>query len=310
MIVTEGLRKRFRDTTALHGVDLTIAEGSVCGLLGPNGAGKTTLVRVLATLLRPDAGVARVAGLDVVREAAQVRAAIGLIGQQTAVDDVLTGRQNLVLFGRLLHLGSVRAAQRAAELLERFGLPEAADRPVSQYSGGMRRRLDLAAGLILAPGVLFLDEPTTGLDPHGRAEMWAAVRGLAADGTTVLLTTQYLDEADQLADDIKVIAGGRLIASGSPADLKAEIGGDHLDVVLRDTDRTAQAAAILARLSGHEVHTDPESRRVSAPVDDRIMVLTDLIRALDAAGIEVEDLALRRPTLDEVFLRLTSEVAA
>jgi ABC-2 type transport system ATP-binding protein len=254
--------------------------------------------------------MARVAGLDVVREAAQVRAAIGLIGQQTAVDDVLTGRQNLALFGRLLHLGSVRAGQRAAELLERFGLTEAADRPVSQYSGGMRRRLDLAAGLILAPRALFLDEPTTGLDPHGRAEMWAAVRGLVADGTTVLLTTQYLDEADQLADDIKVIAGGRLIASGSPAELKAEIGGDHLDVVLRDADRTAEAAAILARLSGHDVHTDPESRRVSAPVDDRIAVLTDLIRALDAGGIEVEDLALRRPTLDEVFLRLTSEVAA
>jgi ABC-2 type transport system ATP-binding protein len=304
-VVTEGLRKRYGGTAALDGVTLTVAEGSVCGLLGPNGAGKTTLVRILATLVRPDGGTARIAGLDVVRQASAVRRVIGLVGQQPAVDDVLTGRQNLVMFGRLFHLGTVQAGARATELLARLGLTEAAERPAGQYSGGMRRRLDLAAGLILAPRVLFLDEPTTGLDPRGRAEVWAAVRGLVDDGTTVLLTTQYLDEADQLADHIRVIDAGRVIASGTPDELKSAIGADRLDVVLRADDQLPPAANLLARLTGRPVEVDAAARRLSAPVVDRMAVLTELVRALDAAGIEAEDIGLRRPTLDEVFLQLT-----
>jgi ABC-2 type transport system ATP-binding protein len=297
---------------ALDGFDLTVSTGTVHGLLGPNGAGKTTAVRIFATLLRPDSGHVEVAGLDAARQAAAVRHRIGLVGQHPAVDEILSGRQNLVLFGRLHHLDRRTARWRADELLARFGLADAGTKPVKQYSGGMRRRLDLAAGLILAPAVLFLDEPTTGLDPRGRNEVWESVRGLAAAGTTVLLTTQYLDEADRLADRISVVDAGRVIASGTPQQLKSLIGGDRLDVVVRDDADLADTAALLHRVAGTAPDVDSDTRRVSAPVRDRIAALTEVVRALHERGIAVEDLALRRPTLDEVFLHLTDheEVAA
>jgi ABC-2 type transport system ATP-binding protein len=304
-VLAEGLRKRYGDNSALDGFDLAVPEGTVCGLLGPNGAGKTTAVRILTTLLRPDGGRALVAGYDVVRQAAHVRYRIGLLGQHTAVDEILSGRQNLVLFGRLHHLEARTARRRADELLERFGLAGTGAKPVKQYSGGMRRRLDLAASLLLAPPVLFLDEPTTGLDPRGRNEVWAAVRALVATGTTVLLTTQYLDEADQLADRISVIDQGRVIAEGSPSELKSRLGGDRIDVVASRADELAATAATVGRVAGAEPEVDPDSRRVSAPVRDRVAALTETARELDAAGIAVEDIALRRPTLDEVFLHLT-----
>jgi ABC-2 type transport system ATP-binding protein len=304
-VLAEGLRKRYGRASALDGFDLAVPEGTVCGLLGPNGAGKTTAVRILTTLLRPDGGRALVAGFDVVRQAAQVRYCIGLLGQHTAVDEVLSGRQNLVLFARLHHLGAGAAGRRADELLERFGLAGTGAKPVKQYSGGMRRRLDLAASLILAPPVLFLDEPTTGLDPRGRNEVWEAVRALVAAGTTVLLTTQYLDEADQLADRISVIDHGRVIAEGTPDQLKSKLGGDRIDVVASRPDQLAATAAAVGRLAGTVPEVDPDTRRVSAPVADRVAALTAAARALDAAGIAVEDIALRRPTLDEVFLHLT-----
>jgi ABC-2 type transport system ATP-binding protein len=304
-VLAEGLGKRYGKASALDGFDLAVPEGTVCGLLGPNGAGKTTAVRILATLLRPDGGRARVAGFDVVGQAAQVRHRIGLLGQHPAVDEVLSGRQNLVLFGRLHHLGAAAAGRRADELLERFGLAGTGAKPVSQYSGGMRRRLDLAASLILAPPVLFLDEPTTGLDPRGRNQVWEAVRALVAGGATVLLTTQYLDEADQLAGRVAVIDHGRVIAEGSPDQLKARLGGDRIDVVVARADQLAATAAMVARAAGAAAETDPDTRRVSAPVRDRVAALTEAARALHAAGIAVEDIALRRPTLDEVFLHLT-----
>ena len=304
-VLAEGLRKRYGKASALDGFDLAVPEGSVCGLLGPNGAGKTTAVRILTTLLRPDGGRALVAGYDVVRQAAHVRYRIVLLGQHTALDEVLSGRQNLVLFGRLHHLGGAAAGRRADQLLERFGLAGTGAKPVKQYSGGMRRRLDLAASLTLAPPVLFLDEPTTGLDPRGRNEVWAAVRALVANGTTVLLTTQYLDEADQLADQVSVIDQGRVIADGSPDQLKSKLGGDRIDVVASRADELAATAAIVARVSGDEPEVDPDTRRVSAPVRDRVAALTAASRELDAAGVAVEDVALRRPTLDEVFLHLT-----
>jgi ABC-2 type transport system ATP-binding protein len=308
-VAAEGLRKRYGTTTALDGFDLAVGEGTVCGLLGPNGAGKTTAVRILATLLRPDGGRAEVAGFDVARQAAQVRHRIGLVGQHAAVDEVLSGRQNLVMFGRLYHLGAAAARRRADQLLERFGLRDAAGKPAGQYSGGMRRRLDLAVGLILAPRVLFLDEPTTGLDPRGRNEVWEAVRALVAGGTTVLLTTQYLDEADQLAGQVSVIDHGRVIADGSPEQLKSRIGGDRIDVVVRDAAELAAAAAAVGRAAGAEAEVDRDTRRVSAPVRDRAAALTEVVRALDDAGVAAEDIALRRPTLDEVFLRLTGHHA-
>ena len=308
-VAAEGLRKRYGTTTALDGFDLAVGEGTVCGLLGPNGAGKTTAVRILATLLRPDGGRAEVAGFDVARQAAQVRHRIGLVGQHAAVDEVLSGRQNLVMFGRLYHLGAAAARRRAEQLLERFGLRDAAGKPAGQYSGGMRRRLDLAVGLILAPRVLFLDEPTTGLDPRGRNEVWEAVRALVAGGTTVLLTTQYLDEADQLAGQVSVIDHGRVIADGSPEQLKSRIGGDRIDVVVRDAAELAAAAAAVGRAAGAEAEVDRDTRRVSAPVRDRAAALTEVVRALDDAGVAAEDIALRRPTLDEVFLRLTGHHA-
>jgi ABC-2 type transport system ATP-binding protein len=304
-IVAEGLVKRYGERAALAGFDLTVPAGTVCGLLGPNGAGKTTAVRILATLLRFDAGRAEVAGFDVVRQAARVRARIGLVGQHAAVDEILSGRQNLTLFGRLYHLGPRQARRRADELLAQFGLAETGGKPVKHYSGGMRRRLDLAAGLILAPPVLFLDEPTTGLDPRGRSEVWEAVRALVAAGTTVLLTTQYLDEADQLADRIAVIDAGRVIAAGSPDQLKARLGGDRIDVVLHRAADLPAAAALLARATGAEAAVDLHRRRVSAPVRDRMAALTEVVRALAGAGLAAEDVALRRPTLDEVFLHLT-----
>jgi ABC-2 type transport system ATP-binding protein len=304
-VAAEGLRKRYGETTALDGFDLKVRHGTVCGLLGPNGAGKTTAVRILTTLLRMDGGRAEVAGLDVATQAAQVRHRIGLLGQHVAVDEVLSGRQNLVMFGRLYHLGGGSARRRADELLDRFGLLDAADRPAGQYSGGMRRRLDLAASLLLAPPVLFLDEPTTGLDPRGRNEVWEAVRGLVAGGTTVLLTTQYLDEADQLADQISVIDHGRVIAEGSPEQLKSRLGGDRIDVVVHEAGELPAAAAAVARVAAATAEVDRDTRRVSAPVEDRVAALTEVVRALDDAGVAAEDIALRRPTLDEVFLRLT-----
>ncbi|MER7188933.1 ATP-binding cassette domain-containing protein [Streptomyces flaveolus] len=301
-ITVEGARKRYGGKNALDGLDLTVTRGTVHGVLGPNGAGKTTLVRILSTLLRPDAGRIEVAGHDVVTEAYAVRRRIGLLGQHAALDEELGGRQNLEMFGRLHHLGARRARARAGELLERFGLTATGRKPVSAYSGGMRRRLDLAASLITEPEVLFLDEPTTGLDPRGRAEVWDSVRSLVGGGTTVLLTTQYLEEADQLAHRISVVDAGRVVADGTADELKAATGGDRIDVVLRDAGRLSAAAALLP-LTG--VRVDPDRRLLSAPVTDRMAALSGVVRALREAGIEAEDVALRRPTLDEVFLHLT-----
>jgi ABC-2 type transport system ATP-binding protein len=306
-VLAEKLRKRYGETVALDGFDLTVPAGSVYGLLGPNGAGKTTAVRILATLLRPDAGRAEVAGFDVVARADEVRRHIGLVGQQAAVDEVLSGRQNLEMFGRLHHLGAAAAGRRADELLDRFGLADTGRKPVKQYSGGMRRRLDLAAGLIGSPPVLFLDEPTTGLDPRGRTEVWESVRALVAGGTTVLLTTQYLEEADQLADRIAVIDAGRVVADDTPDRLKSTLGADRLQVVLHRGDDLPAAAEIVARVTGAAVEVDADRRTVAAPVRERLAALTGTVAALREADIAVEDLAVRRPTLDEVFLHLTDE---
>ena len=307
ILVAEGLRKRYGDTAALDEFDLAVRAGSVCALLGPNGAGKTTAVRILSTLLRLDGGRATVAGYDVVRQAAEVRRRIGLVGQHAAVDEVLSGRQNLVMFGRLYHLSPSAARARAEELLVRFGLADTGTKAVKNYSGGMRRRLDLAAGLILAPAVLFLDEPTTGLDPRGRAEVWDAVRELVAAGTTVLLTTQYLDEADQLADSICLIDAGRAVTTGTPDELKAALGGDRVDVVLRRPDDVARATEVLGGMvsaSPGEVRVEQDLRRVSVAVRDRMAALAETLRVLDDAGLEAADINLRRPTLDEVFLEV------
>ncbi|WP_430498439.1 ATP-binding cassette domain-containing protein [Micromonospora trifolii] len=304
-VVAEGLGKRYGPTRALDTFDLTVPPGTVHGLLGPNGAGKTTAVRILTTLLRFDTGRATVAGYDVLRRPDEVRARIGLTGQYAAVDEILSGRQNLELFGRLFRLSPREARRRAADLLERFGLDEAAGRSAGEYSGGMRRRLDLAASLIRTPRVLFLDEPTTGLDPRSRNQVWDLVRGLVADGTTVLLTTQYLEEADQLADRISVIDAGRVVAEGSPDQLKAMTGGDRIEVVVRDAAELSHAARLVAPICGAEPELDPEVRRLSVPVVDRVAGLVDVVRALDDAGIAVEDIGLRRATLDEAFLHLT-----
>lgn len=303
-VLSEGLEKRYGDVHALRGLDLAVAEGTVCGVLGPNGAGKTTAVRVLTTLTAPDGGSARIAGHDVVREARAVRAAIGVTGQSASVDGELSGRQNLRLFARLLKYRSEAARTRADELLERFELTDAADRPARTYSGGMRRRLDLAASLLARPQVLFLDEPTTGLDPHSRNQIWAAVRELASRGTTVLLTTQYLDEADQLADDIVLVDSGRAAHSGSPAELKARIGS-YAEVVVAHTSALGPAAAVLDRLTGAAPVLDHERRTVGAVATDSSLTLPRIVRELDAAGAAVIDASLRPPTLDEVFLRLT-----
>jgi ABC-2 type transport system ATP-binding protein len=304
-IEAEGLVKTYGDHRALDGFDLVVPAGSVCGLLGPNGAGKTTAVRILTTLLRPDGGRARVAGADVRSAPEVVRRRIGLSGQEPAVDEILSGRQNLVLFGRLDRLSRVDAERRADELLERLGLVDAAGKAVKHYSGGMRRRLDLAVTLILAPRVLFLDEPTTGLDPRNRNEVWSAIRELVAGGTTVLLTTQYLDEADQLADKVVVIDTGRAIAEGTPAELKAEIGGDRLDVVVPQGEDLATVARVVARATNAEAAIEDEARRVSVPVAHRVTALTEVVGAVSEAGVAVDDIGLRRPTLDDVFLELT-----
>ena len=304
-VLADGIRKTYGRTTALDGFDLAVPAGTVYGVLGPNGAGKTTAVRILTTLLRFDAGRARVAGYDVASDPDRVRTAISLTGQYAAVDEVLSGRQNLVLFGRLRRLSARRARRRAEELLDRFGLTEAADRSAGTYSGGMRRRLDLAASLVVPPRVLFLDEPTTGLDPRSRNGLWTAVRELVDDGTTVLLTTQYLQEADHLADRVCVIDTGRVVAEGTPERLKARIGADRLELVVHDAADVPAAAAVVERATGATATVDTDLRRVDAPVADRIAVLTAVLRALDDAGIAVEDVLVRRPTLDEAFLRLT-----
>ncbi|WP_284581970.1 ATP-binding cassette domain-containing protein [Streptomyces sp. 2P-4] len=302
-ILVEGLRKSYGAKRALDGLDLTVRAGTVQGILGPNGAGKTTAVRIMSTLLRPDEGRVEVAGADVRTRTDEVRARIGLVGQNAAVDEELSGRQNLELFGRLHRLGARGAARRAGELLARFGLADTGPKAVKQYSGGMRRRLDLAAALISQPEVLFLDEPTTGLDPRGRTEVWSAVRSLVDGGTTVLLTTQYLEEADQLADRITVVDHGRAIAEGTPDQLKSATGGDRIDVVLHDAAHLARAAALLPG----EAVVDEDLRLVSAAVTDRMAALTGTVRALEAAGIEARDIAVRRPTLDEVFMHLTKK---
>ncbi len=275
------------------------------GLLGPNGAGKTTAVRILATLLRLDGGRAQVAGLDVARQPREVRARIGLTGQYAAVDEVLTGRQNLEMFGRLFHLGGRRARLRAGELLEQFDLVDAADKGVGKYSGGMRRRLDLAASMILAPAVLFLDEPTTGLDPRSRGEVWDSVRTLVAGGTTVLLTTQYLEEADKLASHITVIDQGRAIADDTPDGLKNTVGGDRVEVVVAERADIPRAVKVVARVADGEPEADETELKVHAPVTDRVSALTEVARTLQDEGVRVEDIGLRRPSLDDVFLRLT-----
>ncbi|WP_405672580.1 ATP-binding cassette domain-containing protein [Streptomyces sp. NBC_01530] len=301
-VLSEGLKKRFGKVQAVRGLDLAVAQGTVCGVLGLNGAGKTTAVRLLTTLLRPDGGSARIAGHDLVREPAAVRRRIGVTGQYASVDGDLTGRENLRLFARLHRVGA--PGQRAGELLDRFGLAEAADRPASGYSGGMRRRLDLAASLIRRPDVLFLDEPTTGLDPSSRNLIWDAVRELTADGTTVLLTTQYLEEADQLADHIALVDRGRVAQTGSPSQFKALIGA-YVEVIVTVEDAMAKAAGVLDQLTGAEPSFDHERRAVGAVTRDRTLTLPRLVRELDAAGVPLLDASLRPPTLDEAFLRLT-----
>ncbi|MFI6406420.1 ATP-binding cassette domain-containing protein [Streptomyces sp. NPDC050548] len=301
-VLSEGLEKRFGAVHAVRGLDLAVARGTVCGVLGPNGAGKTTAVRLLTTLLRPDAGSARIAGHDLVREAPAVRRSIGVTGQYASVDGDLTGRQNLRLFARLHRVRG--PADRAAELLDRFGLTEAADRATTTYSGGMRRRLDLAASLIRRPDVLFLDEPTTGLDPASRNQIWDAVRDLKREGTTVLLTTQYLEEADQLADDIALVDRGRVAHSGSPSQLKALIG-TYAEVVVAHADALAKAAGVLDQLTGAEPSFDHERNAVGAVTGDPTLTLPRLVRELDAAGVPLLDASMRPPTLDDVFLRLT-----
>ncbi|MGA5184372.1 ATP-binding cassette domain-containing protein [Streptomyces pseudogriseolus] len=301
----EGLEKRYGEKRALDGFDLTVRAGTVHGLLGPNGAGKTTAVRILSTLVRLDGGRATVAGLDVAREPREVRARIGLTGQYAAVDEVLTGRQNLEMFGRLFHLGGRRARARAGELLEQFDLTDAADKGVGDYSGGMRRRLDLAASMILTPAVLFLDEPTTGLDPRSRGEVWDSVRALVAGGTTVLLTTQYLEEADRLASRVTVIDRGRSIADDSPDGLKNRVGGDRVEVVVAERADIPRVVKVVARVADGEPEAHETELRVHAPVTDRVTALTDVARTLQDEGVRVEDIGLRRPSLDDVFLRLT-----
>ena len=311
-IVARGLKKRFGSVLALDGVDLEVPRGTVLGLLGPNGAGKTTAVKILTTLLLPDEGEARVAGFDVVRQQEELRAAIGLAGQYAAVDEHLTGRENIDLVGRLYHLPRTEVRRRTGELLERFDLVAAADRPVKTYSGGMRRRLDLGASLVGRPQVLFLDEPTTGLDIRSRLDLWEVIRQLVADGTTLLLTTQYLEEADVLADRIAVIDRGKVIAEGTADELKAHVGGEVLEVVVRDRSRVRDAAAAVVEVAGgaaSQTQIDEAEGRVAVTVRGDASVVVDVVRRLDREGIEVADLGVHKPTLDDVFLALTGRVA-
>jgi ABC-2 type transport system ATP-binding protein len=309
MIEAIGLHKSFGDTHALRGLDLSAAEGTILGVLGPNGAGKTTAVRILTTLTHPDAGSATVAGIDVLKDPAAVRRKFGVAGQYASLDEVLTGRENLGMIGRLYRIGAKEVAERASSLLERFELTEAADRPLKTYSGGMRRRLDLAAALMARPPVIFLDEPTTGLDPKGRLSMWDLIAELAKGGTTVLMTTQYLEEADQLADDIVVIDHGRVIAQGTADALKRQVGGERLEVVIDNPRYLPEARRALEAIGEAEARVDEAAKRVSVPVASHDGVLTMAIRALDEAGVHVDDIGFRRPTLDEVFLAITGKPA-
>jgi ABC-2 type transport system ATP-binding protein len=305
LIQATGLAKRYGRVTALAGLDLAVSEGTVLGVLGPNGAGKTTAVSILATLIAPDAGSARVAGADVVRTPRDVRRKIGLSGQFAAVDEHLTGFENLDMIGRLYHLGRSRARSRATELLEQFDLVEAGGRPVKTYSGGMRRRLDLAGALVADPPVLFLDEPTTGLDPHSRRQLWEAIRRMVGGGTTVLLTTQYLEEADQLADRILVIDHGKAIAEGTSDELKGLVGAERIEVTVTAGEALERAQRVLARFAVGEQQADARSRSLITPIAGGAAVLTQALRELDRAQVAVQDVGLRRPTLDDVFLSLT-----
>jgi len=293
---------------ALDDLSLDVEEGTVLSVLGPNGAGKTTTVRILSTLLKPDSGHAQVAGIDVIKHPDKVREIIGLSGQYAAVDETLTGWDNLVMFGRLYHLGKQQSIDRANELLERFSLTDSARRPIKTYSGGMRRRLDLAASLIVSPKVLFLDEPTTGLDPRGRMEMWSVIEELVKGGVTLLLTTQYLDEADQLADEIAVIDHGKVIARGTSDALKSQVGGERLEVIV-EAHQIAQTIQIVERISGQSAHIDVALRKISSPVSQGSKALMDVLRALDVAAIHPLDVGLKRPSLDDVFMSLTGHVA-
>ncbi|MFF7773355.1 ATP-binding cassette domain-containing protein [Streptomyces tanashiensis] len=313
-IYAEGLVKTFGDVRALDGVDLDVPEGTVLGLLGPNGAGKTTAVRVLTTLIKPDSGRAVVAGVDVLRHPDEVRRSIGLSGQFAAVDEYLTGRENLQMVGELYQMRSKAAKARAGDLLDRFHLADAADRPAKTYSGGMRRRLDLAAALVVSPPVMFMDEPTTGLDPRNRQELWEVIKELVAGGTTLLLTTQYLEEADHLAHDICVVDRGRVIARGTSDQLKAQTGGERVEVVVHAPEMITEARGVLARYGaegiGHgEVSVEEHTRMLTVPVTGGAKLLAEVIRDLDAVDVEIDDIGLRRPTLDDVFISLTGHAA-
>lgn len=308
-ITAVGLTKRYGETVALDGLDLTVEEGTVLGVLGPNGAGKTTAVSILTTLLQPDGGTATVAGADVLADPDEVRRRIGLSGQYAAVDEVLTGFENLDMIGRLYRMGRQRSRERARELLERFGLSDAGDRPVKTYSGGMRRRLDLAGALVAEPPVLFLDEPTTGLDPRSRIDLWEVIRELVTRGATLLLTTQYLEEADRLADEILVIDHGRELARGTAHQLKTRVGGDRIEVTVDDPTHVDAARKVLTELAVGEVEVDVAARTLLAPVSGGARDLTVALRELDGQGVTVVDVGLRRPTLDDVFLTLTGHAA-
>lgn len=308
-IYAEGLVKTFGDVRALDGVDLDVPEGTVLGLLGPNGAGKTTAVRCLTTLLTPDSGRAVVAGIDVLKHPNEVRRSIGLSGQFAAVDEYLTGRENLQMVGQLYQMKAKEAKVRAGELLDRFHLADAADRPSKTYSGGMRRRLDLAAALVVSPPVMFMDEPTTGLDPRNRQQLWEVIQELVSGGTTLLLTTQYLEEADHLAHDICVIDHGRVIARGTSDHLKAQTGGERVEVVVHEREHITSATEVLRGLGKGEVAIENHTRKLTVPVSGGAKLLAEVIRELDARGVEIDDIGLRRPTLDDVFISLTGHVA-